>query len=372
MKKKLIGVFLFMSLICGSVSAQGLPDRKETLKTLVKVNDYFMKKYADYRTPSYNGIIRPSNIWTRGVYYEGLMALHSIFPREDYYNYAYQWADYHKWGMRNGNITRNADDQCCGQVYIDLYNMSSDPEKIRKIKACIDMIVNTPQVNDWTWVDAIQMGMPIYAKLGKLTGEQKYNDKMWDMYSYSRNVHGKNGLFNPKDGLWWRDADFVPPYKEPNGEDCYWSRGNGWVIAGLVEVLKNLPEEDKKYRPFYLQLYREMCEKLIELQGEDGYWRSSLLNKETFPMPETSGTGLFTYALAYGVNQGHLPKDKYMPAVEKGWNALVKAVNTEGKIGWVQMVADKPGKVEKKSVRGYSVGSLLMTAAELYEFLEKK
>ena len=48
MKKKLIGVFLFMSLICGSVSAQGLPDRKETLKTLVKVNDYFMKKYADY------------------------------------------------------------------------------------------------------------------------------------------------------------------------------------------------------------------------------------------------------------------------------------------------------------------------------------
>ena len=75
---------------------------KETLETLIKVNNYFMKKYADYRTPSYNGIIRPSNIWTRGVYYEGLMALHSVFPREEYYDYAYQWADYHKWGMRNG------------------------------------------------------------------------------------------------------------------------------------------------------------------------------------------------------------------------------------------------------------------------------
>ena len=71
-----------MSLVCGSISAQGLPDRKETLETLIKVNNYFMKKYADYRTPSYNGIIRPSNIWTRGVYYEGLMALHSVFPRE--------------------------------------------------------------------------------------------------------------------------------------------------------------------------------------------------------------------------------------------------------------------------------------------------
>ena len=96
MKKKLIGVFLLMSLVCGSISAQGLPDRKETLETLIKVNNYFMKKYADYRTPSYNGIIRPSNIWTRGVYYEGLMALHSVFPREEYYDYAYQWADYHK------------------------------------------------------------------------------------------------------------------------------------------------------------------------------------------------------------------------------------------------------------------------------------
>ena len=91
MKKKLIGVFLLMSLVCGSISAQGLPDRKETLETLIKVNNYFMKKYADYRTQSYNGIIRPSNIWTRGVYYEGLMALHSVFPREEYYDYAYQW-----------------------------------------------------------------------------------------------------------------------------------------------------------------------------------------------------------------------------------------------------------------------------------------
>lgn len=181
-----------------------------------------MKKYADYRTPSYNGIIRPCNIWTRGVYYEGLMALHSVFPREEYYDYAYQWADYHKWGMRNGNTTRNADDQCCGQVYIELYNICPDPEMIKNIKVNIDMVVNTPQVNDWWWVDAIQMAMPIYAKLGKLTGERKYTDKMWELYSYTRNEYAKNGLFNPKDGLWWRDHDFVPPYKESNGEDCYW------------------------------------------------------------------------------------------------------------------------------------------------------
>ena len=106
------------------------------------------------------------------------------------------------------------------------------------------MVVNTPQVNDWWWIDAIQMAMPIYAKFGKMTGEQKYYDKMWDMYSYTRNVHGEAGMYNPKDCLWWRDQDFDPPYKEPNGEDCYWSCGNGWVYAALVRVLDEIPANE--------------------------------------------------------------------------------------------------------------------------------
>lgn len=79
MKKKLILSFFFVALGFGVVKAQDLPDKKETLKTVTKVNDYFMKKYADYRTPSFvKNVTRPSNIWTRGVYYEGLMALYSV------------------------------------------------------------------------------------------------------------------------------------------------------------------------------------------------------------------------------------------------------------------------------------------------------
>ena len=98
------------------------------------------------------------------------------------------------------------------------------------------MSVYTPQINEWWWIDAIQMGMPGFAKMGKLTGEQKYFDKMWQMYEYTRNQHGEHGMFNQKDGLWWRDQDFDPPYKEPNGEDCYWSRGNGWVGAAYFDT----------------------------------------------------------------------------------------------------------------------------------------
>ena len=179
MKTKKIAALLIGLFSFSIISAQEMPDRKETLKTIVKVNDYFMKKYSDYRTPSYvNKVIRPSNIWTRGVYYEGLMALYSIYPRDDYYKYANDWSEYHEWGFRNGTITRNADDYCASQTYIDLYNICPNPEKIRKAKANIDMLVNTPQVNDWWWIDAIQMGMPVFAKLGRLTGEQKYFDPL--------------------------------------------------------------------------------------------------------------------------------------------------------------------------------------------------
>ena len=170
MKKKLILSFFCVALGFGVVKAQDLPDKKETLKTVTKVNDYFMKKYADYRTPSFvKNVTRPSNIWTRGVYYEGLMALYSVYPRDDYYKYAVDWSNYHEWGFRNGTTTRNADDYCASQTYIDLYNICPDPERIRKVKANIDMLVNTPQVNDWWWIDAIQMGMPVFADSLKIS-----------------------------------------------------------------------------------------------------------------------------------------------------------------------------------------------------------
>ena len=373
MKKKLIGVFLLMSLVCGSISAQGLPDRKETLETLIKVNNYFMKKYADYRTPSYNGIIRTSNIWTRGVYYEGLMALHSVFPREEYYDYAYQWADYHKWGMRNGNTTRNADDQCCGQVYIELYNICPDPEMIKNIKVNIDMVVNTPQVNDWWWVDAIQMAMPIYAKLGKLTGERKYTDKMWELYSYTRNEYAKNGLFNPKDGLWWRDHDFVPPYKEPNGEDCYWSRGNGWAYAALVRVLEEIPA-DEVHRTDYVNDFLAMSKAIKKCQRKDGFWNVSLHDETNFGGKETSGTALFVYGMAWGVRNGLLDKKEYLPVLLKAWNAMVQdAVHPDGCLGYVQGTGKEPKDGQPVTYdkipdfEDYGIGCFLLAGTEVYK-----
>ena len=374
MRKKLIFTVLLASAGLFCMNAQTLPDQKETLEAMTKVNGYFMKKYADYRTPSFvRGVTRPSNIWTRGVYYEGLMALYSIYPREEYYDYAYDWSEYHNWGMRNGNTTRNADDYCCGQTYIDLYNICPKPEMLKNIKSNINMLVNTPQVNDWWWVDAVQMGMPVFAKLGKLTGEQKYFDKMWEMYQYTRNVHGKKGMYNPKDCLWWRDQDFDPPYKEPNGEDCYWSRGNGWVYAALVRVLNEIPS-DEKHRQDYINDFLAMSKAIKNCQREDGFWNVSLHDPTNFGGKETTGTALFVYGMAWGVRNGFLDRSEYLPVLLKGWNAMVKeAVHPNGFLGFVQGTGKEPKDgqpVTYDSVpdfEDYGVGCFLLAGTEIYK-----
>jgi len=357
-----------------SIRAQRLPDRSETLNTIIKVNDYFMNKYADCTAPSYKGKLRPSHIWTRGVYYEGLMALYAVYPREDYFDYAYTWGDFHKWKFCYGSTSRHADSQCAGQAYIDLYNICKEPRILKNAKVNIDMVVNTPQVDDWTWIDAIQMAMPIYAKLGRMTGEQKYFDKMWDMYCWTRNSCGGNGLYNPKDGLWWRDADFVPPYKEPNGEDCYWSRGNGWVYAALIRVLDEIPA-DEKHRADYIDDFLSMSKALKKCQRKDGFWNVSLHDEGNFGGKETSGTALFVYGMAWGVRNGLLDRNEYLPILLKAWNAMVKdAVHPDtGCLGYIQGTGKEPKDGQPVAYdnipdfEDFGIGCFLLAGTEVYK-----
>lgn len=376
-KKTLALLCLAFLLLAGNSWAQPLK-QKEVLETLTKVNGYFMKKYADYRLPSFYKKMRPSNIWTRTVYYEGLLSLYSIYPLDEYYDYAYGWADFHEWGFHRGTTTRHADNYSPGQIYLDLYRLCpNDAEKIRKTRANINMLVNTPQVNEWWWIDAIQMGAPIFAKLGQLTGEQKYFDKMWAMYAYTRNEHGGNGMFNPKDGLWWRDQDFDPPYKEPNGEDCYWSRGNGWVYVALTRIMDEIPA-DEKHRADYLADFLTMSEALKKCQREDGFWNVSLHDPDHFGGKELTGTSLFVCGMAWGINQGLLDRAEYLPIVEKAWNAMVKdAVHKNGFLGYVQGTGKEPKDgqpVTYDSVpdfEDFGTGCFLLAGSEVYKLAEE-
>jgi rhamnogalacturonyl hydrolase YesR len=375
MKKHLSIIFICSLFLLSPLKAQSqeLPSGKEVLQTMMLTNDYFMQKYADYSLPTYvRNTMRPSHIWTRAVYYEGLLALHEIFPKDEFYNYAYGWAESHKWGFHRGNVTRNADNQCAAQIYIDLYKMEPRPEKLRNTKICMDMLLNTPQLDDWSWIDAIQMGMPIMAQLGDLYKDNRYFEKMYQMYAFTKNKHGKNGLYNPKEGLWWRDADFVPPYKEPNGKNCYWSRGNGWVYGALVRIMKLIPQNEP-HRAEYLADFIAMSKAIKACQREDGFWNVSLHDPSNYGGKETSGTALFVYGMAWGINNGILDKKEYLPIVTKAWNAMVKdAVHPNGFLGWVQGTGKEPKDGQPLAYdkipdfEDYGLGCFLLGGSEVY------
>lgn len=373
MRKNLILSVLFIALGCGVMKAQNLPDQKETLKTLIKVNDHFMAKWPEPGMPTFVKRMRPSSLWTRAVYYEGLMALYSIYPQQKYFQYMYDWGEAHKWTPRDGNTTRDADNYCCSQLYIDMYRITREWRMIQNAKVNADMLVNTPQVNDWWWVDAIQMGMPVLAKLGAETGEGKYFDKMWDMYEYTRNQHGENGMYNPKEGLWWRDHDFDPPYKEPNGKNCYWSRGNGWVYAALVRVLDEIPT-DEKHRTDYVNDFLAMSKALKDCQRADGFWNASLHDETNYGGKETSGTSLFVYGMAWGVRHGLLDRKEYLPVLLKAWNAMIKdSVHPNGLLGYVQGTGKEPKDSQPVTYdkipdfEDFGVGCFLLAGTEVYK-----
>jgi len=317
-------------------------------------------------------VVHPSNIWTRGVYYEGLMALRAVDPEPGYATYALTWAVAHRWGLRGGAGTRNADDQCCGQTYLQLYSEDPQAVRIHDIRASIDGMVASPRSNDWTWVDAIQMSMPVYAKLGALTGDARYYEKMYALFLFARDGTGKSpALYNAKAGLWWRDGTFVPPYKEPNGADCYWSRGNGWAMAALVRVLDGLPPEAPG-RSDYVTMLRQMAGAVKALQRPDGFWNVSLADPGHYGGPELTGTALFTYGLAAGIREGILPAEDYRAVIGRAWSALATgAIHADGRLGYVQGTGKEPSDGQPVSYDSrpdfddFGVGCFLLGGSEV-------
>ena len=368
-----IALLLVLTLIFVGSQAQKLPAKKEVMDKMVLANAYFMQKWPDPGIPIVTDKTRPSNIWTRAVYYEGLMALYKLNPDKAYYDYAEKWGESHQWGLNGGIQTRNADNQCCGQTYIDLYLIDKNPEQIKDLKASVDGMLESSKIDDWTWIDALQMAMPVFAKLGVLNNDNRYYDRMHEMYMTTKTVLGGKGLYNPEDHLWWRDKDFVPPYKEPNGQDCYWSRGNGWVVAALVRVLETMPNDAPHYNE-YRQTLVEMLKALVPLQRKDGFWNASLHDPNNYGGKELSGTALFTYGMAWGVNNGIVSKKKYMPVIKKAWNAMAKeSVHANGFLGYVQGTGKQPSDGQPvtsdnvPNFEDYGLGCFLLAGSELYK-----
>lgn len=384
MKKTIIALVALVGLTTTATA------QNNVLESAQKTNNYFMMKYSDPTLPTNVKKVRPSSLWTRAVYYEGLMALNAIDPQQRYIDYAMTWADFHKWTPRNGVNTLDADDQCCGQTYVELAALKGGDQKalLANVIANLDHQMVTPNskkqtstpkaktnVNSlygwWTWIDAIQMAMPLYMQIANVTGEQKYRDHAMHMYRWTRNECG-GGLFNTKDGLWWRDADYVPPYKEKDGKDCYWSRGNGWVYAAIVRCMNQLSPKSKEYKELKKD-FLLMSKGLLSCQHEDGFWHASLVSDADYPTPEMTGTALFLYGMAWGIQQGLLKTKTYRPACDKAWQALASCVHNDGFLGWNQGTGKEPSAgqpVTFDSVpdfEDYGTGCFLLGASEYYK-----
>lgn len=359
------------------------PEKEEVLNALRLANDYFMEKWSDpgeaIPYPSRNRSYE-SNVWTRAYYYEGLIDLWKIDPQQRYLDYMLEWGNKHNWGLRNspdGWKTRNADNQCAGQTYIFLYELDAEkPEHyIANIKNSIDSMMVTDKIDDWSWIDAIQMAMPIFAQLGNITGDEAYYQRAYDMYMYTKLNHGENGLYNPEDSLWWRDADFDPPYTEPNGEDCYWSRGNGWVVVAMARMLDILPDNEPN-RGEYETMLKEMSYALKRVQREDGFWNVSLHDPTHYGGKELTGTAMFIYGMAYGVNNGLLDRAEFEPVILKAWNAMVNdSLHPNGFLGYVQGTGKEPKEAQPVTYErepdfdDFGLGAFLMAGAEIYKML---
>jgi len=216
---------------------------------------------------------------------------------------------------------------------------------------------------DWDWADALFMAPPTWAKLGRITGDNRYHD-----FLHTQFFDAVKPLYDKEESLFYRDQRYIDE-RSANGKKVFWSRGNGWVVAGLPRILDNLDPNDP-YREKYEELLEGMSNRLIELQGEDGMWRASLLDPVEFPMKESSGTAFFCYGMAWGINNGILEKDKYLPAVLDAWEGLCEAVNDYGRVCYVQPGGAHPVVFPERYTHAYAVGGFLLAGEQMLELID--
>jgi rhamnogalacturonyl hydrolase YesR len=325
-----------------------------------------MERVADWQlaNPSKH---KPTD-WTEGACYAGMMALANASKNPKYLGAMMRMGESNQWKL--GARKYDADDHCVGQAYAELYFKKRDPKMLAPMRAQFDVVIAEPPDfptldftqknvrNLWSWCDSLFMGPPAWMRLYATTGEKKYLDfavtNWWRTSDY---------LYDKEEHLYFRDSTFFQK-REANGKKIFWSRGNGWVMGGLVRVLQFVPAKHPS-REKFLQQYREMSEKILACQQPDGLWRSSLLDPESYPLKETSGSGFHTYALAWGVNNRLLDRAQYQPAVEKAWRALLACVAEDGKLTHVQPIGADPKKFDQNATETYGVGAFLLAGSEV-------
>ncbi len=357
-----------------SVSAKPKSDAQKVRGIIEKVNNHWQATHTAEHNP----------FWDEAAYHTGNMEAYFLTGNEAWKNYSEQWAEYNQWkGAKGTDHSKwqytygETDDhvlfgdwQICFQTYADLYNLLPIDQRIKRAREVMEYEMSTTRNDYWWWADGLYMVMPVMTKLYQITRNKQYLDKLYEYIQVSDSI-----MYDADEGLYYRDGKYVyPKHKSVNGKKDFWSRGDGWVLAGLAKVLKDLPA-DYKHRPFFEDKFVRMASAVVALQQSEGYWSRSLMDEAHAPGYETSGTAFFTYGLLWGVNNGYLKDAKYLESARKGWNYLSTiALQKDGSVGYVQPIGEKaiPGQtVDKNSVSNFGTGAFLLAACEYVRYLER-
>jgi rhamnogalacturonyl hydrolase YesR len=313
----------------------------------------------------------PDLDWTRAPYYLGLLATTRATGDEKWAEAVRRIGRNHGWAL--GKRPFMADDHAVGQAWLALYQQDRLPEQRVLVEAGIKAFAARPverslawkgKIHDreWAWCDALFMSPQVLAGMTTVSGDRSWLGKMdaryWPACDY---------LFDSKENLFVRDSSYFTK-REANGAKVFWSRGNGWVFAGLVHILQQMPSGHPT-RPKYLDLFRRLATRLQQLQQPDGSWHASLLDPAGFPVPESSGTAFFCYGLLWGVNQNLLARETTLPAALRAWYKLASQVQPDGMLGSVQPCGVSPRQVTADMTEVYGTGGLLLAGSELHNLI---
>ena len=385
MKKTFYLYKLILLFFSSYINAQ---PNKESINEVVELID----KVINWQNQQSDHIKKYTLInWQFATKYIGMMKAFKTTGNIAYLNYLKKIGENHKWQTLPDMY--HADKIAISQVYIDLYKELGGEELIKNTKWVLDanLIRNKPNPDVrfkdnpynhewWSWCDALFMAPPTFAKMYEISGEVKYLD-----YAIEHWLITTDYLWDKKENLIYRDDRYFDK-KTSSGKKIFWSRGNGWVFAGLVHMLEIIPEDHPK-RKLLTNQFQKMAYRLLDLQERtsDGLWRSNLLDPGIFAylnregnkfietakvdIPENSGSAFFCYGFAWGINNGLLEPSLFEKPMVKSWSELIKHVNREGRLGYVQPVGKDPKPYGAESWQEFGTGAFLLAASEYVKYL---
>jgi rhamnogalacturonyl hydrolase YesR len=360
-----VGGFAAAVVLAGTVAVSGWANagttaapasaaltKADIIATMKKVDDYWVAHGTDLK----------ANNWKNATFHVGNLAFVTVGGVSNHVTRP--WAQANMFALPKDKRKFFPDTYAPGEVYLDLLAFHPDETTLKALRAQLKAQVadvRAGHATTWNYVDALNMAMPSFARIGVKDKSEATLAAMQTLFNYTEKVAGGKGLFSEADGLWWRDGKYV-------NTTTFWSRGNGWAAMAMAKVLQALPAADPR-RGEYQRVLTKMAAKLATIQRPDGFWNVNLGNPNDFPGPETTGTAMFTYAITWGINHGILAADKYRPVVEKAWQGLVtKAVQSSGLLGFCQDTGQRPSDgqpVKSTNVTAVGVGAFLLAGSQL-------